>query len=91
MGSWNVISQELLKLLVCPDDRTALTPADPAVIAAANRRIAEGSLRNRVGRVIERQFDAGLIRADGQLLYAIVDDLPIMLIDEAVPMDQLAK
>ncbi len=86
-----MISQELLKMLVCPDDRTTLTPADPAVIQAANRRIAEGSLRNRVGRVIERQFDAGLIREDGKLLYPIVDDLPIMLIDEAVPLEQLAK
>lgn len=85
-----MISNELLELLVCPEDRSRLTPATAAVIDAANRMIGAGTLRNRLGRVVERHFDGGLIRADGKFLYPIVDELPIMLIDEAVPMEQLA-
>lgn len=85
-----MISQELLDILVCPDDCTPLKPAEQAVIDAANRKISAGALRNRVGRVVERHLDGGLIRQDGKLLYQIVDNLPIMLIDEAVPMEQLA-
>ena len=85
-----MISDELLKLLVCPEDRTRLTPASADVVEAANRMIGAGALRNRLGRVVERHLDGGLVRADGKLLYPIVDDLPIMLIDEAVPLEQLA-
>ncbi len=85
-----MIDPDLLSQLVCPDDRTTLTPAEPAVIQAANKKIVAGTLRNRVGRVVERPFDGGLVRLDGKLMYPIVDDLPIMLIDEAVPLEQLA-
>ncbi len=38
---------------------------------------------------MERHLDGGLVRADGKYLYQVVDDLPIMLVDEAVPLDQL--
>jgi len=88
-GVARVISAELLDLLVCPEDRTPLRAADQAVIDAANRKVVAGTLRNRVGRVVERHLDGGLIRQDGKLMYPIVDNLPIMLIDEAVPMEQL--
>lgn len=84
-----MISDELLKLLVCPEDHTRLSHAPPDVIEAANRRVGAGTLRNRIGRPVERHLDGGLVRADGKYLYQVVDDLPIMLVDEAVPLDQL--
>jgi uncharacterized protein YbaR (Trm112 family) len=61
------------------------------LIDAANRKVVAGTLRNRVGRIVERHLDGGLIRQDGKLMYPIVDHLPIMLIDEAVPMEQLTE
>lgn len=85
-----MINDVLLELLKCPEDRTALSPAPADVIESANRLISASKLRNRIGRVVERHFEGGLIRADGKYLYPIVDELPIMLIDEAVPLDQLA-
>jgi uncharacterized protein YbaR (Trm112 family) len=85
-----VISPELIELLVCPEDRSRLTLAPAEIVEAANRMIGAGTLRNRLGRVVERHLEGGLIRADGKVLYQVVDDLPIMLIDEAVPLEQLA-
>jgi len=35
--------------------------------------------------VLER-IDAGLVRADGKFLYPIRHDIPIMLVDEAIPL-----
>jgi uncharacterized protein YbaR (Trm112 family) len=89
LGERTVVSEELLKLLVCPEDHTPLQPAPAELIEMANRKVGAGTLRNRLGRVVERHLDGGLIRADGKYLYQVVDDLPIMLIDEAVPLDQL--
>jgi uncharacterized protein YbaR (Trm112 family) len=86
-----MISDELLKLLVCPEDHTPLSPAPAELVERANRQIGAGTLRNRLGRVVERHLDGGLVRADGKYLYQVVDDLPIMLIDEAVPLEQLSN
>jgi uncharacterized protein YbaR (Trm112 family) len=51
-----------------------------------NERIAQGNLTNRGGQNVEKQIDGGLVRADGAYLYPIDDGIPIMLIDEAIPL-----
>ena len=35
------------------------------------------------------KIDAALVRGDGALAYVVRDDIPVMLVDEAVPLDQL--
>jgi uncharacterized protein YbaR (Trm112 family) len=81
-----MISPELLALLCCPETHQDLRPAEPALVAALNARIATGSLKNRAGQPVLEKLDGGLVRADGQFLYPIRGDLPIMLIEEAIPL-----
>lgn len=85
-----MIDQDLLDILVCPENKTPVTVADDATVAKANERIADGSLTNRGGEKIAEPIDGGLIREDGAYMYPVREDIPIMLIDEAIPMDQLA-
>lgn len=85
-----IISDELLEILVCPIDRTPLVRADDALVERVNRAIAQRRLRNKAGETLEKPLDAGLLRADGTLLYPVIDQIPIMLADEAIPLDQLA-
>jgi uncharacterized protein YbaR (Trm112 family) len=80
-----VIDAELLEILACPENKTPVRVADDAEVAALNARIRSGSVRNRAGDPVE-EIDGGLIREDGLYLYAIRDDIPIMLIDEAIPL-----
>ena len=84
-----MIGKELLDILVCPELRTPLTVVDGELLARLNRAVAEKSLKNRVGDPVERPLDGGLLREDGAFVYPIVDGIPIMLIDEAIPLDQL--
>lgn len=84
-----MIDQELLDILVCPEDKTPVKPAGDEVIAKANAAIEAGTLKNRAGETVEDKIDGGLVREDGRYLYPVRDDIPIMLIDEAVPLDQL--
>ncbi len=84
-----MISPTLLALLVCPENKTSLREADAAMIDRINAAIAVGELRNQAGEAITEPIEGGLIREDGTRLYVIRDDIPVMLIDEAIPLEQL--
>lgn len=85
-----MVDRELLDILVCPENKTPVALADEALVAKINAAIAARSLKNRGGETVEEAIDAGLVREDKVYLYPIRDDIPIMLIDEAIPLDQLA-
>jgi uncharacterized protein YbaR (Trm112 family) len=85
-----MISKQLLDILVCPDNRTPLSIADEALLAQVNRAIAEGRLRNRGGQAVLKPLAGGLVRHDRAVLYPIIDDIPVLLVDEGIPLDQLA-
>jgi len=85
-----MVHEELLKILVCPENKTPVTQADDALIAQANASIEAKTLKNRAGEIIQSKIDGGLVREDRAYLYPVRDDIPIMLIDEAIPLDQLA-
>jgi len=81
-----MIDQELLDILACPEDKTPVKLADDSLIEEINRRIEKGEVANRGGKSVENKIDGGLIREDGAFLYPIEDEIPIMLIDEAIPL-----
>ena len=84
-----MVDQELLDILVCPENKTAVALVDDEVLAKLNDAIQARSLKNRSGDTVEEPIDGGLLREDGDYLYPIRDDIPIMLIDESIPMDQV--
>jgi uncharacterized protein len=85
-----MIDKELLEILACPENKTPVALADDATMAKLNAAIAAGTLKNRAGELVKEKAEAGLIREDGAYLYLIREDIPVMLKDEAIPMNQLA-
>jgi uncharacterized protein YbaR (Trm112 family) len=81
-----MIAPDLMEILCCPESRQALTLASPEIIERLNRQIAPGTLRNRAGRAVEAPLEGGLIRSDGQYLYPIREGIPVLLVDEAIPL-----
>ena len=81
-----MVDAELLQLLCCPETHQDLVLADAVLVENLNGRIAGGTLKNRAGRIVERKLDGGLIRSDRKFLYPIRQDIPVMLIDEAIPL-----
>jgi uncharacterized protein YbaR (Trm112 family) len=82
------INKALLDILLCPDSKQSLTLAEPALLDALNQRIRQGTLKNRAGIVVSEPIDGGLVREDQCYLYVIRDDIPVMLIDEAIPLQE---
>jgi uncharacterized protein YbaR (Trm112 family) len=81
---------QLLEILCCPETKQDLVLAAPGLIEELNRRIAAGGLKNRGGEAVKENIEAGLLRADKKFLYPVREDIPVMLIDEAIPVDGLA-
>jgi uncharacterized protein len=84
-----MINKESLAVLVCPIDHAPLSLAEDRLIARVNRAIAAGRVKNRAGRPVTEPLDGGLLRDDESLLYPILDDIPVLLADEAIPLAQL--
>ena len=84
----DMISNDLLEILCCPETKENVTLIDSSLIDKINQRITAGGIKNRAGQPVSEKIDGGLLRKDGKYLYPIREDIPIMLIDEALPMEQ---
>jgi uncharacterized protein len=82
-----MIADRLIEILRCPQDRSRLHPADDALVARINRAIASGTAVNAAGEKLTKPLDAGLVREAGDLLYPVIDQIPVMLPDEAIAVD----
>jgi uncharacterized protein YbaR (Trm112 family) len=60
--------------------------AEPALVEKLNQQIAGGSMKNRGGKPVQEKIDAGLIRTDGKIVYPIRRDIPVMLVEEGLPI-----
>ena len=84
-----MLRPEVLATLCCPEDRSALTQAEDSLIREINTVIRGGLLRNRGGQVVEHRLDGGLLRTKGDVIYPIIEGIPVLVRDEAIPLAQL--
>lgn len=81
-----MIDKELLEILVCPEDKTPVKLADVDLLSRMNKAIAANKVKNRGGENVSQALEGGLVRQDDKWLYPIRDEIPVMLMDEALPL-----
>ncbi len=84
-----MIDRELLEILCCPKTKVPVEMLSEDKLKAVNDRIGRGDVKTVDGSKVDKPLDAGLITEDGKTIYRIDDDIPIMLIDEGIPADQI--
>ena len=83
------MDEGLLELLACPETRESVSLADGALVDRINREIKAGRLVDRGGEKVAEPIDGGLVRRDRRYLYAIRRDVPILLVEAAIPLEGL--
>jgi uncharacterized protein len=78
------IDKDILDILACPETKMPLSVASASLVSELNSQIEDKTLKNRAGELITQKIDSGLLRQDGKVLYIIRDEIPMLLIDEAV-------
>jgi uncharacterized protein YbaR (Trm112 family) len=81
------IDPELLDLLVCPKSRGRLEPVK--LPAEVRQRLVERYREHF--RDEEPVVEEGLYCAESGLVYPIVSDIPVLLVDEALPGAEIGR
>ncbi len=84
------LDKDLVAILCCPETKQAVVLADELLIQKVNGAIDRGQLKNKGQQPVTEKLDGGLIRSDNKILYPVREDIPVMLIDEGIPLDQVA-
>ena len=83
------VDKDLLAILCCPETKLDVSLADETLIGKLNDAVSRGVLKNRAQKPVTELLDGGLIRSDRKVLYPIREDMPVMLIDEGIPLEQI--
>ena len=86
-----MIDKQLLEILRCPQNQSQLSQADQQLVEQINQAIDQQQLVTAGGHTLKKHLDGGLIRAAGDLMYPIIDQIPVMLPDEAIDLSQFSN
>ena len=75
-----------LALLRCPRTGEELRVADAEELAGYNHAIRDGKLSNASGRNPGQAMEGALVTECGRWLYPVIEGIPVLLVEEAVPL-----
>ena len=80
------LSKDLLSILVCPESKQPLHLISKEQCDTINAAIAAGTMKTVTGTTVDSPIDSGLMREDESILYAIRNEIPVLLYDEALSL-----
>ena len=83
------ISEDLLQILCCPKTKVPVEMLSAEKLEKLNAEIAAGNVKYIDESAVDQPLQEGLITTDGQTVYRIDDDIPVMLIDQGIATRQI--
>lgn len=83
------MDRKLLDIVCCPVTRSSLELLPERELALLNDLIAAKRVKNREDAVVETPLDEALVTRTGKLIYPIRDGIPLLLEEQAMPLQQL--
>ena len=83
------IDKQLLDILCCPETKQPVKLLNSKQLEALNAAQRQSGLKTADGSALDQPLKAGLITADGKRIYRIDDDIPVMLVDQAISTAQI--
>jgi len=84
------IDGKLLEILCCPVSKTPLIRLPASKLGKLNRAIGAGEVQYIHGETVKNALKEALITEDSKVIYAVVDDIPILLEEHGIGTTQLA-
>ena len=79
-----MLTEEVLELLQCPLTGKNLSLASDQMILRVNEAIANGNARDRIEQKVSQKIDGGLVTDEGVWLYPIREEIPTLVVEEAI-------
>jgi uncharacterized protein YbaR (Trm112 family) len=86
-----LLSDEIIKILCCPKTKLPLKLLDQSAIDKINKEIENGELKYFTGDTVHDKIDGGFLRIDGKLLFPIKNEIPVLIMDEAIDIPIISK
>lgn len=85
------VDSKLLEILCCPVSKTPLVILGPEKLEKLNSNIRDDEVLYVDHRVVSEPLQEGLITEDGKVIYAVRDNIPILLEEQGIGTAQFKE
>jgi uncharacterized protein YbaR (Trm112 family) len=78
------VDKKLLEILCCPISHQMLGPLPSSKLEKLNKAIESGAIAYVDGEPVSSTLNEALLTDDGKVIYAVQDDIPVMLPERGI-------
>ena len=85
------LDKDLLAILCCPETKQPVLLMTDEELSLINEKVELEQIHNQGNSLVKEKLHGGLIRSDRKRVYPIRENIPILLIEEGIPVEGIFK